>query len=137
MTTTQLRLVNILQTQRHPFHVLTSSKLPILMSFFAGSTALLFVAKLHGVNYAASLSYSLVASQILAPFFEVSGLSSLSINALLLCFVALGVVTMGAWAYNLIIEANQGHHTLRVQLAFKYGMLLFLVSEAMLFFPFF
>jgi heme/copper-type cytochrome/quinol oxidase subunit 3 len=107
------------------------------MSFFAGSTALLFVAKLHGVNYAASLSYSLVASQILAPFFEVSGLSSLSINALLLCFVALGVVTMGAWAYNLIIEANQGHHTLRVQLAFKYGMLLFLVSEAMLFFPFF
>lgn len=136
-TTTQLRLVNILQTQRHPFHVLSSSKLPIFMSFFAGSTALLFVAKLHGINYAASLTYSLVASQILAPFFEVSGLSSLSINALLLCFIALGVATMGAWAYNLILEANQGHHTLRVQLAFKYGMLLFLVSEAMLFFPFF
>lgn len=45
---------------------------------------------------------------------------------------------MGAWSYNLMIEARSGgHHTFRVQLALKYGMLLFLVSEAMLFFPFF
>lgn len=39
---------------------------------------------------------------------------------------------------NLFKEAGVGgHHTVRVQLALKYGMLLFLVSEAMLFFPFF
>jgi cytochrome c oxidase subunit 3 len=45
---------------------------------------------------------------------------------------------MWAWSINLFKESTkEGHHTLRVQLALKYGMLLFLVSEAMLFFPFF
>jgi hypothetical protein len=138
MSLAQLKLENIRQTQQHPFHVLTSSKLPLFMSLFAGSTALIFVAKLHDINYAGSFNYSLVASQIFAPFFEVDNLTYLSIDILILYFLTFAVITMGAWSYNLIKESTaQGHHTLRVQLALKYGMLLFLVSEAMLFFPFF
>jgi len=138
MSLAQLTLKNIRQTQQHPFHVLTSSKLPLFMSLFAGSTALIFVAKLHDINYAASFNYSLVTSQIFAPFFETGNLTYLSIDILILYFLTFAVITMGAWSYNLIKESTaQGHHTLRVQLALKYGMLLFLVSEAMLFFPFF
>jgi len=138
MSLAQLTLKNIRQTQQHPFHVLTSSKLPLFMSLFAGSTALIFVAKLHDINYAASFNYSLVTSQIFAPFFEAGNLTYLSVDILILYFLTFAVITMGAWSYNLIKESTaQGHHTLRVQLALKYGMLLFLVSEAMLFFPFF
>jgi len=138
MSLAQLTLKNIRQTQQHPFHVLTSSKLPLFMSLFAGSTALIFVAKLHDINYAASFNYSLVTSQIFAPFFETGNLTYLSIDILILYFLTFAVITMGAWSYNLIKESTaQGHHTLRVQLALKYGMLLFLVSEAMLFFHFF
>jgi len=138
MSLAQLTLKNIRQTQQHPFHVLTSSKLPLFMSLFAGSTALIFVAKLHDINYAASFNYSLVTSQIFAPFFETGNLTYLSVDILILYFLTFAVITMGAWSYNLIKESTaQGHHTLRVQLALKYGMLLFLVSEAMLFFPFF
>jgi len=134
----QLKLPNIKQLQQHPFHVLTSSKLPLFMSLFAGSTALIFIAKLHDISYATSFNYSLVATQVLEPFFEANNLSYLSIDVLILYFLAFAVITMGAWSYNLINESTkEGHHTLRVQLALKYGMLLFLVSEAMLFFPFF
>jgi heme/copper-type cytochrome/quinol oxidase subunit 3 len=133
-----LKLLNIRQTQEHPFHVLHSSKLPMFMSFFAGSTALIFIAKLHAIGYADSFGYSFIASQLLAPFFEVGNLTYASIDVLLLCSLICGVIVMGAWSYNLMIEARSGgHHTFRVQLALKYGMLLFLVSEAMLFFPFF
>jgi hypothetical protein len=134
----QLKLKNIKQLQQHPFHVLTSSKLPLFMSFFAGSTALIFIAKLHDIHYTTSFNYSLIASQVLEPFFEINNLTYLSIDILILYFLTFAVITMGAWSYNLIKESTkEGHHTLRVQLALKYGMLLFLVSEAMLFFPFF
>lgn len=134
----QLKLPNIKQLQQHPFHVLTSSKLPLFMSLFAGSTALIFIAKLHDISGATSFSYSVIAAQILEPFFETSNLSYLSIDVLILYCLTFAVITMGAWSYNLIKESTkEGHHTLRVQLALKYGMLLFLVSEAMLFFPFF
>jgi heme/copper-type cytochrome/quinol oxidase subunit 3 len=45
---------------------------------------------------------------------------------------------MWSWSLTLFKESTkEGHHTLRVQTGLKYGMLLFLVSEAMLFFPFF
>lgn len=132
------RLYNTKQTQFHPFHVLTSSKLPIFIATFAGLLALTFVAKLHSIDYTSSFEYSLVANQVLEPFFSASNLNYLSINALILSLITMLTLTMGAWSYNLLKESTkEGHHTLRVQLALKYGMLLFLVSEAMLFFPFF
>lgn len=66
------------------------------MSIFAGSTALIFIAKLHDINYAASFNYSLIAAQIFAPFFEVGNLTYLSVDILILYFMAFAVMTMGA-----------------------------------------
>ena len=133
-----LRLLNINQTQQHPFHVMHSSKLPMFLSLFAGCTALLFVTKLHAGAGLDVFSGIFVVTQLVSPFFDVHGLSYLSLNALILFGLMSGVITMGSWSFNLLKEAgNEGRHTFRVQLALKYGMLLFLVSEAMLFFPFF
>ena len=134
-----LQLKNIKRTQQHPFHVLTSSKLPLFMSIFVGSIALIFVAKLHNVDYITSFDYSIVASQIFSPLFEIAGgLYYLPVDVFILYLLWAVLITMAGWSYNLIKESTkEGRHTLRVQLALKYGMLLFLVSEAMLFFPFF
>jgi heme/copper-type cytochrome/quinol oxidase subunit 3 len=45
---------------------------------------------------------------------------------------------MWSWAREVVIEAyHKGLHTLQVQNGLMYGMALFLLSEAMLFFPFF
>jgi heme/copper-type cytochrome/quinol oxidase subunit 3 len=83
-------------------------------------------------------AFSFVADQILSPLFTVGNLSHVSANITILYLMAFLVVAMWCWSLNLFKESTQeGHHTLRVQLALKYGMLLFLVSEAMLFFPFF
>lgn len=127
-----------LQIAAHPFHVLTASKLPIFLASFAGLLALSFVAKLHAMDYYTVVDYSLVIGHLVTPFFSASNLNYLSINAVMLTLVLALVLTMIAWSYSLIEESTQGgHHTLRVQRALKYGMLLFLVSEIMLFFPFF
>jgi hypothetical protein len=96
MTSAILQIKNIKQTQQHPFHVLTNSKLPLLLSIFAGSTALIFIAKLHDINYTSSFNYSLVAAQIFSPFFEVDNLAYLSVDTLILYFMAFAVMTMGA-----------------------------------------
>lgn len=122
----------------HPFHVLTSSKLPIFLSTFAGLLATTFVTKLHNVSFSNSADFSWAAYNILSPFFSTSLYDIVSFDKLVLFFLSLIVITMGSWSYNLINESTvEGHHTQRVQKALMYGMLLFLVSEAMLFFPFF
>lgn len=131
-------LPNTRQAAEHPFHVLTDSKLPIFVASISGLLALSFVAKLHSIDYVSAFDYSLVAAGLFEPFFSANNLNYLSINALILTLLTFLVATMAAWSYNLIQESTQGgHHTLRVQAALKYGMLLFLVSELMLFFPFF
>jgi len=132
------RLLNVKLTQQHPFHVLTSSKLPIIASTLSGFLALTFIAKLHNIGPADIGGYSYVAAQILDPLFSTESLHHLSMNLTILNLMFLLTITMWAWALNLLGESTRGgNHTLRVQLALKYGMLLFLVSEAMLFFPFF
>jgi len=132
------RLVNIKQTQQHPFHVLTSSKLPIFISILAGGLALSLIAKLHAIEAINLSAFSFVASQLLEPAFSTGSLYSFSANLTILFLMAVLTIAMWCWSWNLFREStSEGHHTLRVQLALKYGMLLFLVSEAMLFFPFF
>jgi len=91
-----LKLLNIKQTQQHPFHVLHSSKLPMFMSLFAGSTALIFIAKLHTISYAESFDYSAIASRLLEPFFETGSLSYASIDTLLLFSLVCVTAVMGA-----------------------------------------
>jgi heme/copper-type cytochrome/quinol oxidase subunit 3 len=133
-----LKLLNIKQTQKHPFHVLHSSKLPIIIATLSGAIALTFIVKLHNINSHELNSFSIIAGQILDPLFSVESLDHFSVNLTILYLLAFLIIAMWCWSLNLFKESTQeGHHTLRVQLALKYGMLLFLVSEAMLFFPFF
>ena len=96
MSARALKLLNIRQTQQHPFHVLHSSKLPMFMSLFAGSTALIFIAKLHVISYAESFGYSAIASQLLAPFFQVGNLNYASIDMLIMFSLVCGVMVMAA-----------------------------------------
>src|SRR5689334_18242369 len=104
-TVQNLRLLNIKQTQKHPFHVLTDSKLPIFMATFAGLLALTFISKLHDIDYAASFGFSLIASQVLDPFYSAGGLNYLSVNAIILALLTLISLTMGSWSYNLLKES--------------------------------
>lgn len=132
------KILNIKDTQQHPFHVLTSSKLPIITATLSGGLALTFIAKLHSININDLAGFSYIANLILDPLFSIGELHNVSTNLTILGLITLLSSAMWAWSINLFKEAtNEGHHTLRVQLALKYGMLLFLVSEAMLFFPFF
>ncbi len=136
-----LKTLNNRKTAQHPFHVLTNSKLPIMIASVVGILAFTFVAKLHGVAYLTAFdNYSKLISQVLFPHFiiEETQLSYLNINSVMLCLSALLFILIGSWGLRLIKESTlQGHHSLKVQLALKYGFLLFLLSEAMLFFPFF
>jgi cytochrome c oxidase subunit 3 len=132
------KLVNINNTQQHPFHVLHSSKLPIIVASIAGSLALIFIIKLHEISFSNIFYFSSIISTVVDPFFAVDSLTFFSTNILIICFLVFLLIAIWGWSLNLFKEASyQGHHTLRVQTALKYGMLLFLLSEAMLFFPFF
>jgi hypothetical protein len=68
----------------------------MFMSLFAGSTALIFIAKLHAISYADSFGYSLIASQLLAPFFEVGNLTYASIDILIIFSLVCATIVMGA-----------------------------------------
>jgi heme/copper-type cytochrome/quinol oxidase subunit 3 len=132
------QLINSCTAQQHPFHVLTSSKLPILTSTLSGLLALTLIAKLHGIAVNDINTFSPIAALVLDPLFSIGELHHVSVNLTILSLIVLLTSAMWAWSINLFKESTQqGHHTLRVQLALKYGMLLFLISEAMLFFPFF
>jgi cytochrome c oxidase subunit 3 len=132
------KLLNIKKTQQHPFHVLHSSKLPIIIATLSGSLALTFISKLHGIGFYEMSDYSFIASQILDPFFSIGSLDHFSSNLTILYLLLFLCIAMWSWSLNLFKESTQeGHHTIKVQTALKYGMLLSLVSEAMLFFPFF
>ena len=88
------KLLNIKETQQHPFHVLTSSKLPILVSILAGGLALTFIAKLHGISADEMGAFSFVADQILNPLFTAGSLSHISTNLTILYLMAFLVIAM-------------------------------------------
>ena len=88
------RLVNIKQTQQHPFHVLTSSKLPIFISILAGGLALSLIAKLHAIEAINLSAFSFVASQLLEPAFSTGSLYSFSANLTILFLMAVLTIAM-------------------------------------------
>lgn len=136
------KIVNEAKNAQHPFHVLGSSKLPVFMSVFVGALAISIIIKLQNVS---NLSKFLaVGAGIMEPFFSVTGalpnteLPDSIIDSRILTFLVLILITIWAWGRELIREATfEGYHTKNVQIGLGYGMLLFLASEAMLFFPFF
>lgn len=95
----------------HPYHIVTPSPWPAFGSLSALVLTMSSVAFFHGY--------------ILGDVMMLIALIMLSI-------------TMAVWWRDVIREATfQGHHTLEVQTGLKQGVILFIVSEALLFFSFF
>jgi cytochrome c oxidase subunit 3 len=96
--------------ENQPFHLVSNSPWPLLVSF----TALQFV-----------LNLLLFLNKFLF------------LGGLYLSFISL-VFVISNWFYNIVLESTyQGHHTKKVQTGLKMGMLLFILSEVMFFFSFF
>lgn len=97
--------------QRVSVHMVRPSPWPILTAFSLGSLLMSTVSFFHGVNY-----------------WEILFLTSLVILCSS-CFF---------WFYDVVVEATyEGQHTSLVQLALRYGMFLFILSEVMFFVSFF
>ena len=142
MSHSNLLVLNQAKHQQHPFHVLGSSRLPIFMAAFVGSLAITTIAKLQNVTKLSS--YLSVGQDLLQPFFSLplcllgQEIPDEATDNRILTFLVLILITLWSWARELVREATyEGYHTSYVVTGLKYGMLLFLASEAMLFFPFF
>lgn len=95
----------------HPYHLVTFSPWPLLISLAAFTTAV------GGVMYMHFFSGGL--------FILLLGLFNV-------------VLVMGLWWRDVIREATfEGHHTLKVQQGLRLGFILFIISEVMFFFGFF
>ena len=136
------QLLNVSKTQQHPFHVLGLSRLPIVMAALAGGLAISIIVKLQNVVNLSNFLF--VGELIMQPFFSVMGvlpaleIPEESVDSRIMQFLVLILITLWAWGRELVNEATfEGYHTSNVVTGLKYGMLLFLASEAMLFFPFF
>jgi len=104
-------MAKFLFSQRHAFHLVDTSSLPLLTSIGALSLTTGSVLYFHGYNGGFQSS--------------VFGLT-----CVLICFFL--------WWRDVVRESTyEGHHTNIVQLGLRYGMLLFIVSEIMFFFAFF
>jgi heme/copper-type cytochrome/quinol oxidase subunit 3 len=100
-----------LYMQRHAFHLVDPSIMPLLSSMSCLTTALGAVLYFHG--YVAGFQI------------QMFGLFSV-------------VACMGFWWRDVVREGTlEGCHTNIVQLGLRYGMILFIVSEVMFFFAFF
>ena len=102
---------NLVQNEKHPFHLVDRSPWPIISSFI-------------GLQFVLSLTLC---------FYQYDNcLAYLHFSTIVLIFVVF------QWFKDIIIESTfQGKHTQKVQKGLKMGMLLFIVSEVMFFFSFF
>ena len=98
-------------TQRHAFHLVDSSAMPLLSSLSAFTLTFGGVMYFHGYEYGYLI--------LLLGFFSTTG-------------------SMFLWWRDVVRESTlEGHHTNVVQLGLRYGIILFIVSEVMFFFGFF
>jgi len=134
-------------TYQHPFYIILYSKLPIFVATLVGLLALLVITK---VNVVMEPDFSVIVSALLSQSFDfppvlpqlltddwVSLDPSLSINCILGIITFYLICVMLSWARVLVQEGRVGLHVYKVQRSLKLGMLLFIISEIMLFFPFF
>lgn len=104
-------LLNIKKTTVHPFHIVDPSPWPIVVAF--GAFFMLFGMTLYMHSF--NLGFSLF----------ILGLLITTVNATL-------------WWRDIVREGTfEGVHTFSVQHGLRFGMVLFIVSEVMLFFAFF
>lgn len=113
--TSQKKLAVYCQSQKHPFHILDASPYPFLVSFFLFALLVPVTFYLHGVEFGSFITRS---------------------DLIHTAFVGLYLVAM-FWFVAIIKESSQGYHTTKVQKGLRMGMLLFILSEIMLFFAFF
>jgi len=97
--------------QRHPFHLVDPSPWPLLASISALTTTSGFVMYMH--CYLGGFYLTLIG------------------------FISLTSVSFFWWRDVVRESTFQGHHTKAVQSGLRWGMLLFIVSEAAFFFAFF
>jgi cytochrome c oxidase subunit 3 len=97
--------------QRHPFHLVDQSPWPFVASITTLTTTTGFVMYMHSYQFG---SYFLCIG-----------------------FFSLLFTTFIWWADVIYESTYQGHHTKIVQTGLRFGMLLFIISEAMFFFSFF
>jgi len=105
----------ICRSQKHPFHILDASPYPFLVSFFLLTLLVPTTFYMHGLD----LPYGLPR----ADFMHAS-------------FLGLYTTAM-SWFFSILKESSQGYHTKKVQHGLRLGMILFILSEVMLFFAFF
>jgi len=102
------------ERQKHPFHILGPSAYP----FFVGIFLFLFLTPLtfhmHGISIPFMPRYFTTHFGFLGLFF-----------------------TVMRWFIAIIEESAEGYHTKKVQAGLRMGMVLFILSEVMLFFAFF
>jgi cytochrome c oxidase subunit 3 len=97
--------------RKHPYHLVDPSPWPLVASMAALVSTVGGVMYMHGYN----------GGEVVLPF----GLFLI-------------IYSMFVWWRDVIRESTyQGHHTFRVQIGLRYGMILFIVSEIMFFAAFF
>jgi len=82
-------LHNIKITQQHPFHVLTSSKIPVLTATLSGIVALTLIAKLHSLTTQELGTFSSIAVMVSDPLFSLGELQHISYNLTILGLLSL------------------------------------------------
>lgn len=112
-TSSNLNLV--CQSQKHAFHILDASPYPFLVSFVLLALLSALTMSMHGL----ALPLNLPRSE----FIHVA-------------FCGLVLVTM-KWFSSIVVESGEGYHTSKVQHGLRTGVILFILSEVMLFFAFF
>lgn len=104
-------LVNLKKTTLHPFHIVDASPWPLVVAFSAFFMLLGLALFMHSYK----LGYSLFVLGFLCT-----------------------VLNVGFWWRDIVREGTyEGAHTFAVQHGLRMGMVLFIVSEIMLFFAFF
>jgi cytochrome c oxidase subunit 3 len=105
----------ICQRQKHAFHILDASPYPFLVSFFLLFLLIPVTLYMHALE----LPFGLPRADLIH-----------------ISFFGLYLTAM-SWFISIIKESSQGYHTSKVQQGLRLGMLLFILSEIMLFFAFF
>jgi hypothetical protein len=105
----------VCQSQKHAFHILDASPYPFLVSFFLLFLLIPTTLYMHTLE----LPFTLPRADLMH-----------------LSFFGLYLTAM-SWFISIIKESSQGFHTSKVQHGLRMGMLLFILSEVMLFFAFF
>jgi cytochrome c oxidase subunit 3 len=105
---------NPVQKTTHSFHILGPSPFPHLVGFYLFVFLTALTMHMHGLE---------------TPLLPTTFVLHLS-------FLGLFWIVMN-WFMAILVESSQGHHTRKVRQGLRLGMLLFILSEVMLFFAFF